>query len=283
MTSYKPRRCLVAAIGILGLELALAQTEPDIEGQPKPLWEAGVAGFGITGPAYPGAGDDVGRALALPWLIYRGPVWRAAGGTLGARVAKNQFAELDIGLGGALRASSADVKVREGMPDLGFLLEFGPRVKLNLARPTPDSALRFELPVRGVFEFGNSVDYRGLAIEPKLSFDKRDLGQGWGFSGSAGLIYGDQQFNQFLYGVATEDATPTRHAFSAKAGLISPRIQLTLSHKLNNDVRFFGFTRTDFAGLGVNSSSPLHLQDQGSTVGFGVVWTLGRSSEMVED
>ena len=272
-----------AVLSLSVFSVAYAQTEPDVEGVQKPLWEAGLAGFGLTGPAYPGAEDDVGRALALPWFIYRGPVWRAAGGTIGARVAKNAFAEFDIGLGGALRASSEDVNVREGMPDLGFLLEFGPRAKLNLARPSQESAVRLELPLRGVFEFNSGVYYRGLAFEPKLTYDNRDLGRGWGFSGSVGLIYGDQTFNQYLYGVPSQYATTSRSAYTAKAGLITPRAQLTLSHKLNEDVRMFAFTRTDFAGKGVNSSSPLHLQDQGTSVGAGLIWTLGRSSQMVSD
>ena len=260
-----------------------AQSEPNVEGVQKPLWEAGLAGFGLTGPAYPGAADDVARGLVLPWFVYRGPVWRAAGGTVGARVAKNAFAEFDIGLSGALRASSDDVKVRSGMPELGFLLEFGPRAKLNLARPSQDSVVRLELPLRGVFEFNSGVNYRGLTFEPKLTYDNRDLGRGWGFSGSLGLIYGDQQFNQYLYGVPSQYATSSRSAYTARAGLITPRAQLTLSHKLNQDVRMFAFSRTDFSGKGVNSDSPLHLQERGTTLGLGIIWTIGRSSQMVND
>ena len=283
MRTLRSRWFCSALIGLSFFSASHAQTEPDVEGVQKPLWEAGIAGFGLTGPAYPGADDDVGRALVLPWFIYRGPVWRAAGGTLGARVAKTAFAEFDIGLGGALRASSDDVKVRDGMPDLGFLLEFGPRAKLNLARPSPDSVVRLELPLRGVFEFNSGVHYRGLAFEPKLTYDKRDLGRGWGVSGSLGLIYGDQTFNQYLYGVPSQYATSSRSAYTAKAGLITPRTQLTLSHRLNEDVRMFAYSRTDFAGKGANSSSPLHLQDRGTSVGLGLIWTLGRSSQLVND
>jgi outer membrane scaffolding protein for murein synthesis (MipA/OmpV family) len=283
MLFYTVRLLITAALGLTLFTFSHAQSEPDVEGVQKPLWEAGLAGFGLTGPAYPGANDDIGRGLVLPWFIYRGPVWRAAGGTVGARVAKNSFAEFDIGFSGALRASSDDVKVRSGMPELGFLLEFGPRAKLNLARPSPDSVMRLELPLRGVFEFNSGVHYRGLAIEPKLTYDKRDIGRGWGFSGSLGLIYGDQTFNQYLYGVPSQYATSSRSAYTAKAGLITPRTQLTLSHRLNEDVRMFAFSRTDFAGKGVNSSSPLHLQDRGTSVGLGLIWTLGRSSQLVND
>lgn len=283
MLFYTVRLLITAALGLMFFSFSHAQSEPDVEGVQKPLWEAGLAGFGLTGPAYPGANDDIGRGLVLPWFIYRGPVWRAAGGTVGARVAKNSFAEFDIGFSGALRASSDDVKVRSGMPELGFLLEFGPRAKLNLARPSPDSVVRLELPLRGVFEFNSGVHYRGLTFEPKLTYNKRDLGLGWGFSGSLGLIYGDQQFNQYLYGVPSEYATSSRSAYTAKAGLITPRAQLTLSHKLNSDVRMFAFSRTDFSGKGVNTDSPLHLKERGTALGLGVIWTLGRSSQLVND
>jgi len=283
MLFYKVRLLITAALGLTLFTFSHAQSEPDVEGVQKPLWEAGLAGFGLTGPAYPGANDDIGRGLVLPWFIYRGPVWRAAGGTVGARVAKNSFAEFDIGFSGALRASSDDVKVRSGMPELGFLLEFGPRAKLNLARPSPDSVMRLELPLRGVFEFNSGVHYRGLTFEPKLTYNKRDLGLGWGFSGSLGLIYGDQQFNQYLYGVPSEYATSSRSGYTAKAGLITPRAQLTLSHKLNSDVRMFAFSRTDFSGKGVNTDSPLHLKERGTALGLGVIWTLGRSSQLVND
>ena len=283
MLFYEVRLLITAVLGLMFFTFSHAQSEPDVEGVQKPLWEAGLAGFGLTGPAYPGANDDIGRGLVLPWFIYRGPVWRAAGGTVGARVAKNSFAEFDIGFSGALRASSEDVKVRSGMPELGFLLEFGPRAKLNLVRPSPDSVMRLELPLRGVFEFNSGVQYRGLTFEPKFTYDKRDLGRGWGFSGSLGLIYGDQQFNQYLYGVPSEYATSSRSAYSAKAGLITPRAQLTLSHKLNSDVRMFAFSRTDFSGKGVNTDSPLHLKERGTALGLGVIWTLGRSTQLVND
>jgi outer membrane scaffolding protein for murein synthesis (MipA/OmpV family) len=247
------------------------------------LWEAGVAGFGFSGPAYPGASDTVNRGLVLPWIIYRGPVLRADGGSVGARVAKTRDLELDIGFAGALSARSTDVTVRQGMPDLGFLIEFGPRVRYTLARPSSDSLVRLDVPLRGVFELKNGFTYRGLAFEPRLSFDKRAIGAGWGFSANTSLNFGNQEFNEYLYGVPTQFATPTRGAYQAKAGLIAPRVQLTASRRLTDDVRLFAFTRLDFAGSGVNRDSPLHVKDSGASFGLGLVWTLGRSSERAVD
>ena len=283
-----PLRCFRAFVAIsISLFSASpfvhAQSEPDVENASRPLWEAGVAGFGFSGPAYPGASDNVNRVIALPWIIYRGPVLRADGGTFGARVAKTRDVEFDIGFAGALRASSSDVSVRQGMPDLGYLVEFGPRVRFNLARPTSDSLLRLELPLRGVFELKDGLKHRGMAFEPRLAFDKRDIGAGWGFTSGVSLHYGDRRYNEYLYGVPVTFATPTRNAYQAKSGLITPRVQLAISRKLTEDVRMFVFTRIDFAGSGVNSDSPLHLKDSGVSIGLGLVWTLGRSSQKAVD
>ncbi|MFY8193096.1 MAG: MipA/OmpV family protein [Limnohabitans sp.] len=270
---------LAAAFAFMG-NMAAAQDEPDVGAAKRPLWEAGVAGFALESPAYPGAADKVQRGLVLPYFVYRGPILRAGGGTFGARMAKTDDFEVDIGFAGSLSAMSDDITVRTGMPDLGFLLEFGPRVKYTLARPSANSLVRLEVPLRGVFEFQDGVGLQGWAFEPRITYDHRNLFAGVGVSSSFSLMYGDKKFNQYLYGVPAAYATAQRDAYDAKAGLISPRFQLSLNHAINKDVRVFGLTRLDAANLGVNSSSPLHVKNSGVTVGFGLVWTLGRSTRL---
>jgi MipA family protein len=264
-------------------DLARAQAEPNVETPNRPLWEAGVAGIGLTSPAYPGADERVSRAIALPWFIYRGPVFRADGDTVGARVLKTKTVEFDIGFAAALGASSNDVEVREGMPDLGFQFEFGPRVRVNLARPTPSSIIRLDIPLRGVFELDSGIKHRGFAFEPRLSYDNRDIGGGWGLSSSASVVVGDSKYNEFLYGVPTLFANRTRPAYEAKSGIITPRVLLALSRAVTKDLRIFAFTRYDFANAGANRSSPLHVSDGGASFGIGATWTLGRSSRMAPD
>ena len=260
--------------------MAAAQDEPDVEGAQRPLWEAGVAGFALESPAYPGAADRVQKGLVLPYFVYRGPILRAGGGTFGARMAKTDDFEVDIGFAGSLSALSDDITVRTGMPDLGFLLEFGPRIKYTLARPSDNSLVRLEVPLRGVFEFQDGVGLQGLAFEPRITYDHRNLFAGVGLSSSFSLMYGDKKFNQYLYDVPVAYATAERKAYDAKAGLITPRFQLSLTHAINKDVRVFGLTRLDAANAGVNSSSPLHVKNSGFTVGMGLVWTLGRSTRL---
>jgi MipA family protein len=276
-------RTFALAISALSVSAAssdvFAQAEPDVDVPNRPLWEAGVGVVGVSSPAYPGAEDRVSRAVALPWFIYRGPVFRADGGSIGARVVRTQAVEFDIGFAGALGASSDDVRVRRGMPDLGFQFEFGPRMRVNLARPTTDSVVRFELPARAVFEAKDGLTHRGYALEPRLSYANRDIGAGFGITASIGAVYGDKKFNEYLYGVPRAFATPTRTAYAAKSGLITPRAQVSLTYRVSDDVRLFGFVRQDFSGSGANTDSPLHIKNGGASYGFGLVWTLGRSSK----
>lgn len=262
---------------------AQAQAEPNVDTPNRPLWEAGLAGIGIGSPAYPGAADRVSRGLVVPWFIYRGPVFRADGDTVGARVIKSKTVEFDVGFAAALGASSDDVKVREGMPDLGFQFEFGPRVRVNLARPTADSIVRLDLPLRGVFELDDGIKHRGVAFEPRLSFDDRNIGGGWGLSTSLSVVVGDKKYNEFLYGVPTAFANRTRAAYTAKSGIITPRVQFALSHPVTKDFRVFAFTRYDFASAGANRDSPLHIKNGGASFGIGGTWTLGRSTRMAAD
>lgn len=272
-------RLTAALISLGAVSVAHAQAEPEVDVPNRPLWEAGVAGIGLSSPAYPGAEDRVSRGLVVPWFIYRGPVFRADGGTVGARVVRTPTVEFDVGFAGALGASSEDVKVREGMPDLGFQFEFGPRVRWNVARPSSDSVVRVELPVRAVFEAKGGLTHRGYAVEPRLSYADRDIGNGFGITASIGAVYGDRKFNEYLYGVPREFATRSRSAYAAKSGLITPRAQVSLSHRLTDDVRLFSFVRHDFSGSGANTDSPLHIKNGGTSFGLGLVWTLGRSSQ----
>jgi outer membrane scaffolding protein for murein synthesis (MipA/OmpV family) len=248
-----------------------------------PLWEVGAFGGGLSTPAYPGSVDRTARALLVPFFIYRGEVFRADRSGIGARVVHQRNYEFDIGFSVALPANSDVVQARSGMPDLGTLLEFGPRAKFTLARPAPGSELVLELPLRMVLELRGGVRDRGVAFEPALTYDIRDIGAGWSLGTSAGLMLGDQRLNQHFYGVEPAYATATRPQYDAQAGLISTRFSLNTSKAFNKDVRFGGYVRYESYQGAANLNSPLHLASQGTSVGVGITWTLGRSDSKAAD
>lgn len=277
------RRKLLALLMTAAAAQATAQSATDLAApettapaaRALPLWELGVVAGGLSTPAYPGANVKNRRALALPYFIYRGEVVRAEQGGVDARLIKTDFVEVNVGAAGSLPADSDDVDVRRGMPDLGTLLEFGPQAKFTLARPSAQSRVRFDVPLRAVIEARGGLRNQGAVFEPRFVYDVR--GQGWTLSANAGVLFGTEKLNRYFYGVAPQYATAARPAYEAKGGYMLSRLGLWLSKDLTQDGRLYGFVRYDNYGGAANRASPLFQKGNGLSVGLGVAWTLMES------
>ena len=267
---------LMAALSSATLT-AIAQTAPSTE-PAQPLWEIGIGAVAASQPAYPGAATNTNRVVALPFFIYRGEVVRAEQGNVGLRAIKTPRYELDIGFSASLGSSANDVPERIGMPDIGTLVEFGPRLKINLGDISQGrSSVRLDLPLRGVFDLSNSFTNRGVSFEPQLSFDV-PLPGGW--RGGVGLsaLFGTQKLNETFYTVTAAEALANRPAYTAQAGLLSTRASFGASKKLTPDLRVLGFIRLDSTAGSANSSSSLITRNSGASIGVGLAYTFGRSS-----
>jgi MipA family protein len=278
MKSYVRRQSVVATTCASFLLLNCVGAIAQEAGGTKPLWELGLAGATATLPGYIGAKDNVSRFLVLPYFIYRGDILRADRDTAGARFVKTDDYEFDIGFGGSLGTSNKEIPARDGMPSLGTSIEFGPRFKYTIARPSNDSKVTFALPIRAVIEFKGGLKQRGLVAEPALSYDKRNVFAGWGLNVNSALLIGDAKLQNYLYGVAPQFATSSREAYSAKSGLVALRLGVATSKTLSPDSTLAIFARWDNAGIGANKASPLHLKNNGFTVGVGLTYTFFRSS-----
>ncbi|XYJ09718.1 MipA/OmpV family protein [Telluria sp. B2] len=276
---------LYAGIGLcLAAAAAHAQQDAIPESRPgQPLWELGLGGGVVSTPSYPGAADRETRGLALPLIIYRGKVFRSDQGGIGARLFKSDRAEFDIGLAASLPARSDNVEARAGMPDLGALAEFGPRLKLRLARFDRYSGLRAELPLRAVMEVRSGVRHQGYIFEPRLVYERRSADGKWMFDTQLAAVVGDGKINRYFYEVRPEFATATRPAYGADAGLILVRAGVFAARVINPDLRAYAFLRAENYGVGKNDKSPLHLRDNGVSAGFGLTWTIKRSAALASD
>lgn len=258
--------------------LAAAVSANAQEKSELPLWEIGAFGLGVSQQAYPGSDQQVQRALAFPYLIYRGQFLRSDGNNVGLRALNTDNFELDIGLAGSFGSGSKEIKARAGMPKLGTLVEFGPRAKWKLSESPGQGRWSVELPVRGVFDISDSAAFRGIAAEPRLVFANR-LSSGWNYSVSASALLGSQKLTDTYYGVSALQATAGRPQYTAKSGLIATRLGLAASKQLSNDWRFFTFARLDSVSGAANDSSPLVRKTNGFSVGAGVSYTWLRSAE----
>jgi len=263
---------------------AHAETTSTRATKPKlPLWEAGIFGFGYSQPAYPGAEDRTNLVLPLPYLLYRGEYLRIDRGTVGVRAVKKPRYEVDVGFGGSLGSHSSGIEARRGMADLGTMIEFGPRLKINLGDISSGrSESRLQFPLREVIDVSHGFVSRGIAFEPQWVNDHRLPGR-WKLSTTLAAIFGDKTLTDTFYGVSPAEATPTRPSYTAKAGLIALRASLLASHSLSTDVRMFCLLQIDSLNGAANRDSPLVRRNSGWTAGIGIAWALGRSELSAAD
>lgn len=282
-----PTLCLALALatGLARAQVAdqsgaVASTDPmSDDGPAPPLWEAGLAAFGARSPAYPGAAQRSSNGIVLPYLLYRGRILRAERGTVGLRAARTERMELDVGFAGSFGSAASSNDARRGMPDIGTLVEFGPRLRWRLG-PAFGGNLGAAVPLRGVFDLNNRFEYRGLALEPSLSWGTRVAGFNLGTS--LGLLIADQRLADTFYGIAPAFARPGRPAYEAQAGLVATRLSFNLSRRLHRDWVVFGFARVDSVRGAANRGSPLVDEPTGTAVGLGLSWTFARSERPAE-
>jgi outer membrane protein len=248
-----------------------------------PLWEAGLFGIAITQPAYPGSEEHVSRLLGLPYLIYRGRYLRAERGTVGLRALKTPRTEVDVGFAASLGSHSSDIAARQGMANLGTMIEFGPRLKIKLADlANGRSQSRLQFPLREVIDVSHGFVSRGIAFEPEWVTGTRLPGR-WFVSTSLGAIFGDTRLADTYYGVAPGEATATRNSYTASSGLIAWRAGLIAAHALTPDVRMFYIFRIESLEGAANRDSPLVRRNSGWGAGIGISWALARSEHSTDE
>jgi outer membrane scaffolding protein for murein synthesis (MipA/OmpV family) len=247
-----------------------------------PLWELGGVALGVSQSAYPGADQQVNRALALPYFVYRGDVLRADRDTAGIRAMKTETFELDVGFAGAFGAGNETIEARQGMRKLGTMVELGPRLKWDLGAGPAGGRLSAEFPARAVLDLSDKAAHRGWSLEPKLTYSNRTA-SGWRYSASVSAIVADTRLAQTFYEVRSSEATAARPAYRAEGGLVSWRFGTAFSRSLARDWNLFGFARLETVAGAANESSPLVRRSSGASVGVGVAYTWMRSDRAAFD
>ena len=115
MSRFNSQRLPRAVVALLAAALAsqvVAQDAPDdpvsapSSRQGPALWEAGLFGVTSYAGAYPGSDQTIPTVLALPYALYRGPVFRVADGGVGVRAYKTPRVEWVVSATGACNGGS---------------------------------------------------------------------------------------------------------------------------------------------------------------------------------
>ena len=252
----------------------------------KPLWElGGVIGTGYL-PDYPAAGQSHFQWAALPLFIYRGEFLRAGDkGLVRGRLFRSNRVEFDISLSGSFPTDADENSARQGMADLDWLGEVGPRLQITLARAAKDAKIDLEIPVRAVLstDFSN-IDHQGFIFAPELAYQNENfMGAGIELKLGLSLDFASEGLADYFYEVPTNFATTTRSVHNAKAGYMGTRLQLSGYKPITDRWRVFAGINGEFHHGAANNSSPLFLNTSNIGVGFGVIWSFWQSDARVTE
>jgi outer membrane protein len=251
----------------------------DVDAGRPPLWTAGL--FMVAGDhaAYPGSDRQVQSATVLPFVTWRGPVFRVEGGGAGLRGLRTPRFELDIGASASFGSDGKDTGARRDMPAIGTLVELGPSLRINLgelAEGGKRPPWRLDLPVRAVFDADRDFDHGGLSFEPRLSW-RLPSWAGGSPSLYASALFGSRALNAMYYGVEPAYATPDRQAYDAKGGLVSSRLGASWSRTLLPHLRLGLHAGLESVRGAANEDSPLVRKSLSHTLALTLTWTALRS------
>ena len=86
-----------------------------------------------------------------------------------------------------------------------------------------------------------------------------------------------------LYRVTASEATASRAAYQAQAGLMALRLSGSWSYPLSSDARLLVFGRVDSVQGAANQASPLVRQNTGTSLGAVLVYTWKQSEARAPD
>lgn len=254
----------------------------------KPRWELGVGGGFVSGFDYPASSETSNRGIALPFFVYRSSIFRAGDGGVRAVAIEQPRFTLDLSVGGSLNADSDGNSAREGLPDLDFLFEIGPRFQLRIMDtilPTGERLQgRFTTDLRAVF----ATDFSGVDSLGAVA----DFGVGFNLSNIRGLgitvltrldaTFASEGLQDYFYQVDPEFVTPDRQFFDASAGYLETTLFAGFAVRPFSSVRVFtGFIKSFFHGAS-NEDSPLFEVDEQTRFAVALVWTLATSKKLIE-
>ncbi len=266
----------------------IAQQEIVLEDEMRPVWEVGVLAAVFNSSEYPAADQNQINIIPAPYFIYRGETLRIGDGSIARAVAIDKsWYELDLSLAGSFNANSEDNEAREGMPDLDFIFELGPQLRVRLSKfefeQYGKGELFLNLQARAAFSTDFSgVEKRGYVFQPVFSYRQRGLlSEKTALFASLSPTWATEELHDYFYQVDSNVVTEQRQAYDARSGYLGTDLSVGLSFNATQNIRMFTFARISVHSGAANEDSPLFRNKQTYSYGLGMVWRLWKSQEMV--
>lgn len=243
-----------------------------------PLYEWGLAAGSGYLSDYPASEQGRARFIGLPTFRYRGKVFRADKKGTRARFFKTEKTDVDMSFGASFPANSENNDAREGMKDLDWLGEIGPRLNLMIYKD-PKNTIEIELPVRFVFSTDFSfTKHRGYRFYPQIDF-RRKVNENFKFSFSIKMNWATEELSDYFYQVSKQDITSKRAAYNAKPGYIGSDLSYFISYNSDDIFYILGAKYGNYEGS-ANTNSPLYKAKEDISVFFGLSYFFYKSKEL---
>lgn len=289
MVQFTMHLALVSVLVLIATATQAQRSEERIENDDaRPKWEFGLgAGGGVT-PHYPASDQTSFKALVVPTFRYRGKFLRADDEGARARMINGEDFELDLSGAASFPVSSGDNHARNGMSQLDWIGEIGPRANWKIKFEGGRTIVRMYFPLRAVFSSDTrSIAHRGWSLQPGVSVSRR-IGNSSPPPGRAKLrlfldssvVAIDQSLAAYFYGVSTDDATPVRKAYNARSGLLAVNTSIALMATQEIATYFIGFQHS-LTAVSSNRESSLHKSDSqiAFVVGLNVMFWGSRDND----
>jgi outer membrane scaffolding protein for murein synthesis (MipA/OmpV family) len=266
---------LLAACGCAVLVTSFA---PNTLAAERPLWELGVGVGALRLPHYRGSDQSHNFLLPVPYLVYRGDIFKADKDGTRAVLLNTDALDFDISVAISAPTRSRDNDARRGMADLAPTFELGPNLNWTVAR-AGDWKLDLRLPVRGVATLESNPKMVGWTSTPNANLDVANVG-GWNLGLLAGPVINSRRMNGHFYDVAASEAIAGRPAYSAAGGYAGAQFVAALSRRYERSWAGFFFKFDTLHGAQFDAS-PLVRRRNNIAFGFAMSWVLKTSDQMV--
>tara|TARA_R110000850_G_scaffold18604_22_gene57321 strand:+ start:1632 stop:2456 length:825 start_codon:yes stop_codon:yes gene_type:complete len=244
-----------------------------IKQEPEKRWEAGIGVGGLYGPDYRGSESYRDYIAPIPYLVYRGPVFRTDGDGLRGDFLRTEALELTASMAVSVTPDSDKNELREGMEELGSTLEAGPAINVNLTGTDFSQGFSLSFPVRAVVALGDgSPEYIGLVTTPSLIYRQAIKG-GWKWTARTGPVFASGKYHDYYYTVKPEYALPERPAYEASSGYNGFNAQTALSRRFSDYWFAFYLRYSNLQGTNFRDS-PLVETEHNVMGGFAISWVI---------
>ena len=248
-----------------------------------PLWEVGLFGGAGRLPHYRGSDEYKTYYLPLPFLIYRGEVFRANREGVKSIFWENERIETGLSMSGNPPVAD-DNRAREGMPELGAIGEIGPMLKGYLRdrrNPNPLYAVAAVRMAISVDPDDFDTAHEGFRGDLRLVYRNYTWLEKWKvvFGLSAAVDFADAESQRYFYEVEPRYATAERPAYSPEGGYSGFSLSANATKSLNSRLKLGVYYRWDNLAGSSYEDSPLVQAENNHIVGAALIWNIHRSEK----